>query len=243
MSKDPEQVLFSDGLADNIITQLAKIPEMLVIARNSSFAYKDKSVDIQQVGLELDVQYILDGSVLKAENSLRVTAQLIDTKTGTHQWAQDYDRVLEDFFQVQDEITLKIVNALQVKLTEGGRDYVFKSRTNNLKAWAAYMRGYKLYEKFTKEDNTRAMELAKQAIVLDPDYATAYGGAAWCYLIEYLYGWSNDPEGSLRSAEEFARKSISIDENVPIGHSALSRVYSIQKKVDLAVAEAELAIP
>jgi adenylate cyclase len=239
LSKDPEQELFSDGLAENIITQLAKIPTMLVIARNSSFTYKGKTVTVQQVGKELGARYVLEGSVQKSENRFRVTAQLIDTKTDSHLWAQEYDRELQDFFQIQDDITLKVVNALQVKLTEGGKDYVFKNRTKNLKAWAAYMKAYKLWEKFTKEDNAQAKDYAKQAIAIDPNYAVAYAGLAWVYLFEHRYGWSNDPTRSRQLAEEYAKKSIDIDETVPLGHALFIRVYADQKKYDQALMKAE----
>lgn len=242
MSGDPEQELFSEGLAQNIITQLAKIPEMLVIARTSSFRYKGKSVTVQQVGRELGVRYVLEGSVQRSKTLLRVTAQLVDAKTGVHLWAQEYDRELQDFFQVQDEITLKVVTALQVKLTEGGKDYVLKNRTNNLKAWAAYMNCFKYWEKFTKEDNERAKEFAEQAIALDPNYSSAFAGMAWVYLLEYRRGWSKDPDRSLRLAEEFAKKSIAKDETNPIGHAGLSQIYAHQKKIDQAISKAERAL-
>ena len=242
MSGDPEQEYFSDGLAENIITQLAKIPVMIVIARNSSFRYKGKSVNVQQVGKELNVRYILEGSVQKAGTQLRVTAQLIDAETGAHLWAQEYDRELQSFFKVQDEITLNVVNSLQVKLTEGAKDYVLRNRTTNLKAWAAYMKGYTLWQKLNKDDNARAMELFQQAIDLDPDYVTAYAGLAWGHLWESSSRWSNDPVRSLRLAEEFAKKSIAMGKTVSLGHGALAWIYGLQRKFDQALKEAELAM-
>ena len=242
MSGDPKQELFSDGLAENIITQLAKIPEMLVIARTSSFKYKGKSVTVQQVGRELGVRYVLEGSVQSSKTLLRITAQLVDAKTGVHLWAQEYDRELQDFFQVQDEITLKVVTALQVKLTEGGKDYVLKNRTDNLKVWAAYMNCLKYWEKFTQEDNERAKRFAEQAIALDPDCSSGYAGMAWVYLIEYRRGWSKDPDRSLRLAEKFAKESSAKDETNPIGHAGLSQIYAHQKKIDQAISKAERAL-
>jgi adenylate cyclase len=242
MSGDPKQELFSDGLAENIITQLTKIPEMVVIARTSSFRYKGKSVTVQQVGQELGVRYVLEGSVLQVGNQLRITAQLVDAKTGAHLWAQAYDRQLEDFFQVQDEITLKVVNALQVKLTEGTKDHLFKARTNNLKAYAAFIECYKLWEKFNKEDNERAKEVVKKAIALDPDSPLGYSAMAWIHISEYLYGWSKDPKRSLQVAEEYSKKAIATDETEPTAHAALSQFYSQKGQFDLAIKEMERAL-
>jgi adenylate cyclase len=242
MSDDPKQELFSDGLSQNIITQLTKIPEMVVIAQTSSFKYKGKSVTVQQVGRELGVRYVLEGSVLKAGNQLRVTAQLIDANTGAHLWAQAYDRQLEDFFQVQDEITLKVVNALQVKLTEGTKDHVFKARTKSLKAHTTFIESYKLWEKFNREDNERAKKVMVKAIALDPDYSVSHSGMAWIHLMEYFYGWSKDPKRSLQMVEEFAKKAIALDDTEPTAHAALAQFYSQKGQFDLAIKEMERAL-
>jgi len=155
LSGDAEQEYLADGITENIITALSKIPEMLVIARNSAFTYKDKPIKIQQVGQDLGVRFVLEGSIRKADNRVRITGQLIDATTGHHLWAEQYDRDLEDLFAVQDEITMHIASALQVELTDGEQAQVRHRSTNNLQAWGYAVKGYSLYERITKDDNAK----------------------------------------------------------------------------------------
>jgi adenylate cyclase len=143
---------------------------------------------------------------------------------------------------VQDEITLKVVYALQVKLTEGRKDHVFRARTNNLKSWAAFNESYKLWEKINREDNERAKEVMAKAIALDPDYSVAHSGMAWIHIMEYLYGWTKDPKRSLQVAEESAKKGIALDDTEPTAHGALAQVYSQKGQLDLAIKEMERAL-
>ena len=174
MSGDPEQEYIADGLTENIITGLSLIPEMFVIARNSVFIYKGKPVKIRQVSEELGVRYVLEGSVQKSGDRLRVNAQLIDALKGHHLWADRYDRELKDLFKLQDEITLKVVNALQLKLVIGGAKESWH-KTDNFEAWSHNVKAGRLFDRFTKKDNHKAREHAKQAIELDSDFESAWG--------------------------------------------------------------------
>jgi len=170
LSEDPSQDYIADGISESIISALSKISEMFVIASSSTFTYKGKPVKVQQVSEELGVRYVLEGSVQKAGNRVRVNTQLIDATTGHHLWSEKYDRELKDLFALQDEITHKIIIELQVKLTEGEQARVSHKSTTNLEAWGYAVRGLKLFERASKENNAKAMELFKRAVELDPNY-------------------------------------------------------------------------
>ena len=174
ISGDPEQEYFSDGITEEIITALSKVPKMFVIARNSTFTYKGMPVKVQQVGEELGVQYVLEGSVRKAGNRVRITAQLVETVAGHHLWADRYDRDLKDIFALQDEITFKILTALQVTLTEGERARVWATRTDNLDAFLKYLQARQSAGLFTREGYVFARQLAQEAINLDENYSDPY---------------------------------------------------------------------
>ena len=182
MSTDPEQEFFSDGITEDIITALSKISALLVIARNSTFIYKGKAVDLKQVGQEQGVRNVLEGSVRKSGNRVRITAQLVDTVTGHHKWAESFDRELEDIFAVQDEITLKIVSALNVQLLTGEQGRFWSSGTENLKAWEYCRLGGQLLDSYRAEDIPEAIVLLKKAIDCDPDYASAWIVLAGCHI-------------------------------------------------------------
>ena len=175
MSGDPNQEYIADAVSENIISDLSKISDMFVIARNSTFTYKGKPVKIQQVSEELGVRYVLEGSAQKIGNRVRITAQLIDATTGHHLWSEKYDRNMKDLFALQDEITHKIIVELQVKLTEGEQARVGHKSTTNLEAWSYAVRGLKLFERVSKENNAKAMELFERAVELDPGYIIALG--------------------------------------------------------------------
>ena len=179
LSDDPKQDHFSDGLTDQIITGLSKFPRLSVIASSSMFTYKGKDIKVQQVSEELGVSHILEGSVKKTENRIRITAQLIDALTGHHLWAEIYDRELQDIFAVQDEITLKILNSLMVQLTEGEKDSYLKKYTNNLQAYLKFLEGIGYYIKGSFNESIKSLEEAHK---LDPQYAMAYAWEAWMHL-------------------------------------------------------------
>jgi len=242
LSVDPKQSYLVDGLTENIIGGLSKIPEMFVIARNSSFTYKDKPVKVQQVAEDLGVRYVLEGSVQKSGEQLRVTAQLIDALDGRHVWSEKYDRKLENFFSVQDEITLTIAIEMQVKLTQGEQARVRHS-TNNLDAWSLAVKAHGLFETYVRENNAKARELFKKAVELDPNYAYAWSYLGWTYWIDGLfYSEYYDRKMSFKSASDMAENALNADENSSDAHALLSGVYLSQKKYDEAVVAGEKTI-
>jgi TolB-like protein/class 3 adenylate cyclase len=184
LSGDPDQDYLSDGITENIITALSKMPEMFVIARNSVFTYKGKPIKVQKVAEDLGIRYVLEGSIQKASNRFRITGQLIDATTGHHLWAEKYDRVLEDFLAVQDEITLAIVSSIKVKLTDGEQARLRDRSTDNLEAWGLAVRGYNYWHRYAKEDNAKARELFQRAIEVGSDYAWAWTMLGFAYFID-----------------------------------------------------------
>jgi len=242
LSRDPKQEYFSDGISDNIITQLAKIPDMFVIARNSSFTYKDKPVKVQQVGQELGVRYVLEGSVQKAGGHIRINAQLIDAPNGRHLWAESYDRELKDVFVIQDDITLKIVKSLLVKLTHGESYRVTTDATKNVKAWEASLQGLYHFRFQTKESNARARQLYQKALELDPEFAFMYASIGTTHLADWRRRWSKDRAGSLKRAEELAQKALAKDDSIPEAHALLSWIYLSKKQYEKALAAIERSV-
>lgn len=242
MSRDPEQEYLADGLTVNIINALSKISEIFVIARNSTFTYKGKAVKVQQVSQDLGVRHALEGSVQRSGERVRVSAQLADARSGLQLWSEQYDRDLGDLFALQDEITQKIVVALQVQLTEGEQARVRHRSTNNLKAWGAVVRGYSLFERYNKEDNAKARELFSRAIELDPGYATAWVYLAWTYWIDARLGYSDSREKSFSRAFELAQKAKSIYEADPDVSALMGGIHLFQRNYKNAIAEGEKSI-
>ena len=242
LSGDSDQDYLADGITENIITALSKIPEMLVIARNSVFTYKDKPIKIQQVGQDLGVRFVLEGSIQKAEDQVRITGQLIDATTGHHLWADQYDRELEDLFAVQDEITMHIASALQVELTDGKQAQVRHRSTNNLRAWSYAVKGYSLYERITKDDNAKARELFEKAVEIDPDYAWAWAMIGFTYFIDTRYGWHRPREESEKMMIEYGQKAVKLDDSIPDVYLLLASPHIWRKEHDEAIALAEKAI-
>jgi TolB-like protein len=240
MSGDPEQDYFSDGLTEDLITDLSKISGLFVIARNSSFAYKGKPIKIAQVGRELGVQYILEGSVRKAGDRVRITAQLIDTTTEGHLWAHRYDRELHDIFMLQDDVTQKIVAALTVKLTADEQKRLLHRYTDNMDAYDLYLRGLEYLNRLTKESNNQARQVLNKAIDLDPDFAAAYALLGWVYSRDWTQGWSPGPQ-PLNPAFELAQKAIALDESLPAGYTILGEIYLHRRQHAKAIAAQEKA--
>ena len=238
ISGDPD---FSDGITEDLITDLSKISGLFVIARHSVFTYKGKVVRVDQVGRELGVRHVLEGSVRKAGSRVRITAQLVDTRTGGHLWAERYDRELKDIFDLQDEVTQKIVSALAVKLTKGDEDRLAGRYTDNLEAYDYALRGAEYYSRFTKEASAQAREMFQKAIQLDPDYALAYSRLGLTYLHEWTHRWSQDPQ-LLERAFELAQKAIALDDTLPEAHRVLGDVYLYRRQHEDAIAELEKAI-
>lgn len=243
MSGDPQQEYIADGITENIITALSMISEMFVISRNSTFTYKDTPVKIKQVAEDLGVKYVLEGSLMRSEDQVRVTAQLIDTTSGHHLWAEQYERKMTDFFTLMDEITRKIVLSLQIELTEGERAHIWHDATDNFEAWALTVKGYNLLMSSLNQDPTvRARELFERAIKLDPTYSTAWTYLAFSHWNGAWMGWSESPEESIKKAIELANKAKKLDETQAEVHNLFSYIYVHQKQYEKAIAEAERAI-
>ena len=242
MSGDPEQEYFSDGITEEIITALSKISDLFVIARNSSFSYKGKPVKVQQVGKELGVRYVLEGSVRKSVDRVRITAQLVDAIAGHHLWAERYDRELQDIFALQDEITKEILVALQVELTRGESARMSGRDTDNLEAYLKYLQAVHHKTRTNQEGNTLARELCEEAIALDPDYADAYRLMAWTHLMDIWFDWSKSTRESFKKAEELAEKSLALDNTNALTVGLVGNIYLLKKQHDMAISEGERAI-
>jgi adenylate cyclase len=242
MSGDPTQEYFSDGITEDIITGLSKIPRLIVIARNSTFVYKGKPVKVQEVGRELGVRYVLEGSVQTAGDRVRITAQLIDAATGHHLWAERYDREMRDIFALQDEITIKIMTAMQVRLTEGKQALVAGDRgKRNLDAYLKLLEAVSYSHRFNAEGNVLARRMAEEVIALSPDDPEGYSMLASTYAMEYWLGSAKSPDESAEKAFELAQKSLALDDSHAQTHDLLSHLYSIRREHDRALAEAERA--
>ncbi|MEE8531192.1 MAG: tetratricopeptide repeat protein [Hyphomicrobium sp.] len=242
LSGDPKQDYLGDGITENIISSLSKISQILVIARNSAFTYKGKPVKVQRVAEDLGVRYVLEGSVQRSGDQLRVTAQLIDAVKGHHLWSERYDRGMEDLFAVQDDITREIVVALHVKFTEGEEARVRHRWTDNLQAWEHAVRAYALFEEFTKEDNARARALFERAVELDPKYGWALAKIGFTHLTDARLSFTEDRAASFKRAVEIAQKTLELDDEIADAHMLLSMIRLTQRKHDEAVAAGRKAI-
>jgi adenylate cyclase len=242
ISGDPDQEYFCDGITEEIITALSKIPKLFVIARNSTFTYKGKPVKIQQVSEELGVQYVVEGSLRRTEDRVRITAQLIDALTGRHMWAEKYDRDVKDIFAVQDEITKKIITALQIQLTEGEQAGVYASGTDNLDAYLKVMEANWLTSQSSKEGVRKAQKLAEEAIAFDSGYAFAHKVLGSSHAITVQLGISKNPGKSLEKAFGLFRKAIELDDSLASAHSALGVFSLYARQYDTALAEGKRAI-
>ena len=239
LSGDPDQEYIADGITENITTGLSQIPEMFVIARNSAFTYKGKPVKIQQVSEDLGVRYVMEGSVRIVEDRLRVTAQLIDAVAGHHLWSERYDRVLEDIFAIQDDITSNIMQAMQLKV--GGLGVLEDQPTPKLEVHLKILKGFEHAYRFTKDDNALAKKLFEEAIALDPDYGPAYSSLGWLHQNDAIFGWSDSPGKSLDKAEELAQKALSLGDD-PTAYQLLGQIYHRKGQLDKAVALGEKAL-
>ena len=244
LSGDPKQEYLSDGISENIITELSRFREFFVIARQSSFSYKGKAVKIGQVSEELGVQYVLEGSLRQSGDKVRVTAQLIDATTGRHLWADNYDRKLEDVLAVQDEITRTIAATLEENVDLAERDRARSKPPQDLKAYeyVALAKAHRL--KFTKEDNERARQMSEKAIELDPGYAEAYVGLTWVNINGFRWGWSvkHSREESLRLALESAKKAVALGPFNSRTHWVMANALMQSGKLEQALAKYDQAL-
>ena len=241
MSGDPEQEYFADGITEDITTALSRLHWFFVIARNSSFAYKDKGVDVRVVAGELGVRYVLEGSVRRAGDRVRITAQLIDARSGNHIWAQRYDREAADIFILQDEITSNVVATIEPQLY-AAEDYRAKRKpAENLDAWDCVARGLSLILKMTKHDNAVAQKLLKKAITIDSSYAQAYSLLAFSLSLDNSFGWQPS-NNALAPAWDAAQKALRLDRDNPWAHLALGHVHRQRLELEDAVAELQNAV-
>jgi adenylate cyclase len=242
MSGDAEQEYFSDGITEDLITDLSKVSGLFVIARNSSFSYKGRSVKVQDIGHDLGVGFVLEGSIRKAGNRVRITAQLIDAANGGHLWAERFDRDLTDIFATQDEVVEKIVGALAVTLTRGEKQRLHRRDTTNVEAYEAWLRARELLGRGGRDAVVRARALHRRAIELDPGFAAPHAGLALASTSDYVSGWAPDPAAALDEAERWARRALELNDQDPASHMALASVMLWRRNHDTALAEADRMI-
>jgi TolB-like protein len=240
MSGDPEQEYFADGISEDIITGLSKLRWFFVIARNSSFAYKGKAVDVKRTARELGVRYVLEGSVRKGGNRVRITTQLIDATTGNHIWADRYDGDLTDVFALQDEITKKVVAAIEPRLLEAEGLRSQSRSPDDLDAWDMVMRANSLFWRLTKTEGEAAIAMLKKAIELYPDYAPAQSMLAFAMLVSRLFGWTL--VAPVKEAAVLAKRAAELDDSDPWAHFALGYVAYMSRRTDEAKQEYQRAI-
>ena len=239
---NPGQEYFSDGITNDIISDLSKFNELFVLSSNSVFAYKGKPVNVQKVNKELGARYILWGSVQKANDKIRVNAQLIDAASGHNIWAERYYRDLRNLFAVQDNIVQAIVTTLAVKIDNEERERVMRKDTENLEAYDYVLRGWEHYLRSTRSENTKTQHMFEKAIALDQRYATAYVGLGQTYMAEFAYGWTEFSIQAIQRAHDLAQKALSIDETTASAHALLGEVFRYRMQYDLAIGEYKRAI-
>jgi adenylate cyclase len=245
MSEDPKQEFLCDGMTEEIITALSKVPRLLVIARNSTFTYKGKAVKVKQVSEELGVRYVLEGSVQRSANRIRINAQLIDALTGNHLWAESYDRDLKDIFALQDEITIKVLGATQVKLTVGGQVGASEKYYKGKQGLHCYLklteaRGY--LERWNIEDNNLARRMIEEVIDMCPENPMGYIQLGWVSQHDYYLGNTKSPRETIEKGTELAQKALAMDDSIAEAHALLCGLYITKREYDKAIAEGERAV-
>ena len=243
MSGDPDQEYFADGMVEEIITALSRMSWLFVIARNSSFTYKDRTVDVKQVGQELGVRYVLEGSVRKSSNRVRVTGQLIDAATATHLWADRFEGGLEDIFDLQDRVTMSVVGAIAPKLQQAEIERAKRKPTGSLDAYDYFLRGMASFYQWTKQDNSDALRNFYKAIELDPDFASAFGMASFCYVLRKVNGWMADHIQETAEGSRLAQRAADLgrDDAVALGTAGQTFAY-LAHDLDFAVALIDRAL-
>jgi adenylate cyclase len=242
LSGDPEQEYFSDGITNDIITDLSKFRELLVIASNTVFSFKGKSLKVKDIGRELGVRYVIEGTVQKAGDKVRINAQLIDANTGHHLWAERYDRDLNDLFAIQDEIVHTIVATLAIKVDAAERSRAMRKDTDNLEAHDYALRGKEFLLRLNRSENIKAKEMFKRALELDSHYASAYVGLGWSYYTEAVAGWTEFPLQAIEKAFTYGQKALSIGEPDADTYALLGSIYLRMENYDLAINELQKAI-
>ena len=235
MSGDREQEFFVDGMTEDIITELSRFRDLFVISRNSAFVYKGKAVNIQKVAQELGVQYVVEGSVRKAGNRVRVTVQLIDAETDRHIWAERYDRELEDIFAIQDDVTSAIVATASGRIAAAAQDRVQRKTTNNMAAYELVLTGKVLHHRSTRDDNAEAVRMLDRAIALDANYAHAHAWKACTLGQAFVNGWADDPGTTFKQIAEALETALALDDNDSDVHRILAAVNLLRHDYDKAM--------
>jgi TolB-like protein/class 3 adenylate cyclase len=230
MSSDPEQDYFADGMVEDIITALSHFKALFVIARNSSFTYKGRAVDVKQVGRELGVRYVLEGSVRKAANRVRITGQLVDTATGAHLWADRFDGGLSDVFDLQDQVAESVVGAIAPAVEKAEIERAKRKPTESLDAYTLYLRGLAKFYQFSRQANDEALRLFNSAIELDPDFASAYARAALCYVIAKINGWISGTANEIAEVTRLAQRAVELgkDDAIALATGGYAFAYVVR---------------
>ena len=242
MSGDPAQDYFADGITEDLTTDLSRISGLFVVARNSSFSYKGRSVDVRTVSQELGVRYVLEGSVRRSGDQIRINAQLVDGSNGGHLWAERFDGTMADVFALQDDVNRKIVAALEINLTAADEQRLEQAETTSAEAYDLLLRGIEQFNRRTRETNAEARDLFTRAAILDPDYARAYANIALTYGTEVNRNWAQDQERSTRLGLEFAEKALAIDDRIPQIYMTRSLLYLSQRQHQTAIEAAKRTI-
>jgi adenylate cyclase len=242
LSGDQEQEYFSDGITEDIITELSRFRTLFVIARNSSFAFRGKSLKVQEIARELGVGYVVEGSVRRAADRVRITAQLVDGSTGNHLWAERYDRDMRDIFALQDEVARSVASTVSGRVEAAGRDLAMRLSPAALKSYDLVLRAKALTVKYTRTDNAQALACAERAVELDPTSARACAHAAWCHYINYMAGWTADREHALAKAYELAQRAVGLDETDSFARCILGLVHLFRREYEGARSEMERAV-
>jgi adenylate cyclase len=242
LSNDEEQEYFSDGITNDIITDLSRFHDLLVISSNTVFRYKGATVNAKEVGQELGVQYLLEGTVQKSDDQVRINAQLVESHDGTHIWAERYNQRYADIFELQAEIVKSIVAKLAIKVSQNERDRAIRTPPQDLDAYDYFLRGYAFYSKRIREANNAARDMFSKAISIDPYYADAVVGMGLVEYAKVSYGWTEFPLKSLENALQHAQKAVELDRDNASAHTLLCSIYTFQNKYDLALHEAEQAL-
>ncbi|MBE9554412.1 MAG: hypothetical protein IMF05_13190, partial [Proteobacteria bacterium] len=242
MSDDPEQEYFADGITEDIITELSKFRTLFVIARNSSFAFKGQALDVKQISSRLGVRYVVEGSVRRSGNRVRITAQLIDAAEDQHIWAQRYDRGLEDIFAVQDEVTHAVITAIEPQLAISERKRALRKPPESLDAWENYQRGLWHVFQYKPDDRDTCLGFFRRAIELDPTFSSAHAGLGYALYIYIILGVSPDRVADLKEAFEVSQTAVRLDEHDPFAWVALTRGYLLRGEHDAAIGAADTAI-
>jgi adenylate cyclase len=241
LSGDPQQEYFSDGITDDIVTELSRVPGLFVIDRGSTFAYKGKPAKVQQVGRELGVKYVLEGSARKTADRVRINVQLVDASTGDQLWTQRYDRQLHDIFALQDEIVQSLVATLNLQLTVLQRGWFLPQRTKDLEAYDYFLRGFEYFLGLTPDGLAKGRKMFEKAVELDPGYANAYGAMAFSYLVGYIWQFDRDP-GALDRAAELVNKAIALDDSSSDAYAVRGWIEAVRDQHDRAIADGKRAV-